>query len=46
MLTYSFMFVVCYSWLNRLGLAAYVDNFAEQGYSNMFELQEFTFEVR
>lgn len=32
------------SWLNRLGLSAYVDNFIELGFTNMFELQEFSFE--
>ena len=33
------------SWLANLDLAAYVDNFHQQGYHNMFELQEFSLEV-
>ena len=33
-------------WLQNLGLAAYVDGFHEQGYTNLFELHEFTLEVR
>ena len=33
-------------WLNSLGLSAYVDNFHQQGLSSLFQLSEFTLEVR
>ncbi|KAI0238142.1 hypothetical protein LSAT2_011246 [Lamellibrachia satsuma] len=32
------------SWLSSLGLSAYVDNFSQQGFCNMFELNDFTLE--
>nr|DAA64757.1 TPA_inf: DeltaNp63alpha [Lottia gigantea] len=29
-------------WLSQLGLVAYIDNFQQQGYNHMFQLEEFT----
>ena len=40
----NFNICIC-SWLGSLGLAAYVDNFHQQGLVNMYQLENFTLEV-